>query len=145
MPDWLTFGLTQLAVLVLAAPVAAWLTQTLSSRAERRRMRRDVLRKLAGHRYLLTPRFKGSDGEFWVALNETVVAFADDKQVMEQIREFHGRIAQGFKSHHLVPLMKAMAEAAKLPAVELDSWLVEHPFTPPTTEPEPARGAGQDP
>ena len=64
MPDWLTFGLTQLIVLVLAAPVAAWLTQTLSSRAERRRMRRDVLRNLAGHRYLLTPRFKGRDGEF---------------------------------------------------------------------------------
>ena len=36
MPDWLTFGLTQLMVLVLAAPVAAWLTQTLSSRAEHR-------------------------------------------------------------------------------------------------------------
>ncbi len=93
---------------------------------------------------MLTPRFKGSDGEFWVALNEALVAFADDKQVMEQIREFHGQIAQGFKSHHLVPLMKAMAEAAKLPATELDSRLVEHPFTPRTTEPEPAQGTVQD-
>ena len=36
MPDWLTFGLTQMMVLVLAAPAATWLTQTLSSRAEHR-------------------------------------------------------------------------------------------------------------
>jgi len=133
VPDWLASGIAQLMALVLVAPVAAWLTQWLSSRAERRRMRRDVLRKLAGHRYLLTQGFKGRDGEFWVALNETAVAFADDERVMERLREFHDRIQEGFKSYHLVPLVKAMAEAANLPADELDCMLIEHPFTPPTS------------
>ena len=79
MPDWLTFAMRQRVALILAAPVAAWLPRWLSTRAERRRMRRDVLRRLAGHRYLVIPGFQGRDGEYWVSSGEPVFALLTNR------------------------------------------------------------------
>ena len=99
-------------------------------------MRRDVLRKLAGSRYLLTTQFKGKDGTFWIALNEIGIAYMDDDQVMHELRAFEDKVSRGFRSHDLVPLMRAMAAAAKLPAASLDEQLIEYPFAPPVVERE---------
>ena len=94
-------------------------------------MRRDVLRALAGHRYLLTSQFKGREGQVFVALNEIAVAYLDDEAVMAALREFAEHLDEGFKATHLFKLMNAMADAAGLPADSLDRQQVERPFTPP--------------
>ena len=105
--------------------------QWRSDRSERRRMRRDVLRRLAGHRYLLTPRYAGSDGDFWPALNEVVVAYLDDADVINEVHAFRRRVVgRGFRSPDLLPLLRAMAKAAKLPEDRLDCGLIENPFAP---------------
>ena len=93
-------------------------------------MRRDVLRKLAGHRYLLTKHFKGRDGMIWVALNEIAIAYLDDETVMEELSKFQDNVDNGFESS-LFPLMQAMAESAELPAKELRRCLIKKPFVPP--------------
>lgn len=111
--------------------VVAWLAQALSDKAEQRRIRREVLRKLAGHRYLLTPGFKGSDGEIWVALNEIAVAYAEDEKVMAALSAFQEDVSHGFKAHHLTRLISEMSKAADLPVESLDTDRIEHPFAPP--------------
>ena len=67
------------AAFVLAASGAAvtyWAvrrTQQLADESERRRMRRDVLRKLVGTRHMIVQGAPPGTGEFWGALNEVVV------------------------------------------------------------------------
>ena len=111
------------------------LERSISNRAERRRMRRDVLRRLAANRYVLTQRGSFPDSDFWGALNEVVVAFVDDAAVMKALRTFRERLNDnGFKPEHIVPLMRAMAEAAKLPSEHLDEELIEYVFAAPSGE-----------
>ena len=93
-------------------------------------MRRDILRRLAGHRYLLTPGFAGQDGEVWVALNEVAVAFVDDELVMKALSKFQCKVERRFCANDLFQLMSAMAEAAELPSESLDTAQIENPFVP---------------
>ena len=131
MPDWGIALFSSLGGGLVAGIVVAWLAQALSDKAEQRRIRREVLRKLAGHRYLLTPGLKGSGGEIWVALNEIAVAYAEDEKVMAALGAFQEDVSHGFKAHHLSRLIREMAEAADLPAESLDADRIESPFTPP--------------
>ena len=133
MPDWLLPTVTGLGGVVLGGVILSIISQILADRSERRRMRRDVLRKLAGHRYLLTMQFMGCDGEVWVALNEVVAAFADDEKVMDALRTFRRHVDNGFRAMDLYPLIRAMAKAAKMPADSIDSAIVENPFVPPAS------------
>ena len=130
MAGWTIALLSSLGGGVVGGGAVAWLTQTLSDRSERRKMQRDVLLKLAGHRYLLTPGFAGDDGEFWVALNQITVAFAKSSIVMEAFRIFQQDVERGFQSHHLARLIGALAKEMGLPAESLDSGQMETPFTP---------------
>ncbi|MDE2932500.1 MAG: hypothetical protein OXS47_01370 [Chloroflexota bacterium] len=131
MSDWAIALGSSLGGALIGGAIVALLTQSLSDRSERRRLRRDVLRDLAGHRYLLTDQFKGSQGRVFVALNEVAVAYLDDEAVMDALREFTEDIGEGFKAEHLYKLMHAMAAAAGLPADSLDRRQVEMPFAPP--------------
>ena len=127
---------TVLVSAVVSAAVAVLVvlfTQHLSDRSERRRLRRDVLRKLAGHRYLIAGDISPVPNEFWVALNEAVIAFLDDDEVMEALRVFRTRVCQGQEAEDFVPLIAAMARAAKLPAERLDSEMLINAFAPLTT------------
>ena len=126
------------AAVVLAvsgAAVTYWAvqrTQRLADQSERRRMRRDVLRKLVGTRHMIVKGAKPGQGEFWIALNEVVVAFSDDDEVMEALRQFDKLVARGFQPEDFVLLTQAMARAAEMGP--LDGHLLEHPFAPnPTT------------
>lgn len=58
-------------------------TQKLADLSERRRMRRDVLRKLVGARHTIVQGAKPGEGDFYAALNEVVVAWG----VREMLRE----------------------------------------------------------
>ena len=131
MPDWSIAIFSSLGGGLVAGGVVAWIAQTLSDKAEQLRIRREVLRKLAGHRYALTPKFKGSDGEIWVALNEIAVAFAEHEKVMAALDQFQNDVKQGFKAEHLSQLIREMTNAAKLPVASLDATRIENPFTPP--------------
>ena len=123
-----------LAAVVLAlsgALVTGWAvrrTQQLADQSERRRMRRDVLRKLAGTRHMIAEGATHGTGEFWDALNEVVVAFSDDIEVMNALRQFHELVGRGFQAGDLNPLLRAMATAADMGP--LDSNLLLRPFTP---------------
>ena len=125
------------AAVVLAvsgAAVTYWAvqrTQRLADQSERRRMRRDVLRKLVGTRHMIVKGAKPGQGEFWIALNEVVVAFADDDEVMEALRQFDKLVARGFDPEDFYLLTQAMAKAAEMGP--LDEHLVGHPFAPKTS------------
>ena len=73
-----------------------------------------------------------ASNEFWVALNEVGIAYLDDKEVMDELRTFRERVNCGQTAEDLVPLMKAMARAAKLPAESLDPEMLTTPFIPQT-------------
>ena len=129
----MTTVLVSAVVSAAVAVLVVLLTQRLSDRSERRRLRRDVLRKLAGHRYLIDGDVRPVPNEFWVSLNEAVIAFLDDDEVMEALRVFRTRVSQGQKAEDFVPLIEAMARAAKLPAERLDPEMLTTPFAPRTT------------
>ena len=124
-------GVLAIGGVFVGAVSGVLLERFFSNRAERRQMRRDVLRRLAAHRYVLTKRGACPASEFWAVLNE-VVAFIDDRDVMEALRTFSRKLSKDeFRAEHIAPLMQAMALAAKLPAENLDSVLVQRPFVGP--------------
>ncbi len=142
VPDW--------ALVLVGGLTGVLLTQKLSDWSERRIMRRDVLRKLAGHRYQLTGEFMkrsmDSDGEVWVALNEICIAYVDNKPVMKELRKFKKRVDDcKFGSSDLVPLIRAMAKAAKLPGDSVDGHQIEHPFVRGTKAAESRHPKGTTP
>ena len=124
------------AGVVVGVPLGVVLERFIADRAERRRMRRDVLRRFAAHRYVLTERGWCPESEFWAVLNEVIVAYIDDRDVLDELHTFRGHVGgDGFRSEHIVPLMQAMARAAKLDAEQLDSELIQYPFAaPPRSE-----------
>ena len=88
-------------------------------------LKRDVLRRLVGHRYVLTPGRTDPSAGAIVALNETWVVFADHPDVLRALRAMH---QEEFKAEHLSALVKAMAQASGIDLVELDDYFIEHPF-----------------
>lgn len=119
---------------VSGAAVTYWAiqrTQRLADLSERRRMRRDVLRKLVGTRHMIVQGAKPGQGEFYAALNEVVVAFSDDDEVTEALRQFDKLVARGFRPEDFVLLTQVMAKAAELGP--LDEHLLGHPFAPNTS------------
>ncbi|MXW99876.1 MAG: hypothetical protein F4118_11255 [Acidimicrobiaceae bacterium] len=131
-------GWPNLTTVIVSAAVAAFVslatvlaTQRLSDRSERRRLRRDVLRKLAGHRYLLLREERFAPSEFWVALNEIIIAYMDDEGVMKALEEFRSHLGPESKAKDMVPLIVAMARAARLPVDRLDAKKLTHELTHP--------------
>ena len=122
------------AAVVLAvsgAIVTVWAvrrTQQLADKSERRRMRRDVLRKLVGARHMIAEGATPGPGEFWDALNEVVVTFSDDTDVMKGLNQFHELVGRGFQAEDLNPLLQAMAIAADMGP--LNSHLLLRAFAP---------------
>ena len=73
-------------------------------------VKRDVLRRFAGNRYLLTESRVGRDGEPFVALNEVFVVYADHPQVISAPRKMHEELGiQNRPSDNILTLTKAMA------------------------------------
>ena len=56
-------------------------------------LKRDVLRRLAGNRFVLTAQGVGSKGEPFIALNEIFVVYADHPEVISALRKMHEDIA----------------------------------------------------
>ena len=97
-------------------------------------LRRDVLRRLAGYAYRLTPGLKGTDGEPFVALNEAWVVFAGFPDVVHALRKMHDELAvveEGRLASNITVLVKAMASAAEISTEDLTDDFIQRPFTPP--------------
>ena len=124
-PIWL------LVASLLSGLVAVLVTLFVRARQDQREIKRDVLRRLAGTRYLLTRRGQVlPSGEPFVALNEVFVVFADEPDVLnalERLRKDGGES----NAENIVALIKRMAAAAEVP-VNLDDAFIRNPFTPPT-------------
>lgn len=89
--------------------------------------KRDVLARIVGHRHLLTPmgmRDGGSSDQLYSALNEACVVFAQDDRVISELQRM---LALRDQTEGLLPLIKAIAEAAKVP-INVDDQFLMKPF-----------------
>ncbi len=93
-------------------------------------MKRDVLRRLMGHRWQLAGGHGSREGAVFTALNEIPAVFAGHKGVEDALNTFKQSIENGFRSEHLVPLVMAMARSAEVPHKGWTAELIETPFTP---------------
>lgn len=117
---------------LIGAVVAVLIQSYIGRRRDRRTAKRDVLRRFAGNRHVLTG--VGSaiqpNGEPFVALNEALVVFAGDMEVIEALRTMHAELGQpGRLPENIVTLVKRMAVAADVPITLNDSF-IERPFAP---------------
>lgn len=94
-------------------------------------LKRDVLRRLVGNRFVLTTSTVGSKGEPFVALNETFVVYADHPEVISALRKMHEELNRpGRLTDNLLSLVKAMSRAAKVLIHQLNDDFIVRPFTP---------------
>ena len=93
-------------------------------------MKRDVLRRLMGHRWQLGEGHGNREGAVFTALNEIQVVFAGHKKVEDALSTFDRSIKDGFRSEHLVPLAMAMAKSAEVPHKGWTPELIKSPFGP---------------
>lgn len=81
---------TVVSVFAALAGVAlgAFLTHYLSWERTHLKMKRDVLRRVLGYRWQLTPGRTHRDGPVFTALNEIPIVFAGDKDVENAVTTF---------------------------------------------------------
>lgn len=97
----------------------------LDHRRSKLRVKRDVLRRVVGYRFRLVKKHPKDTEEPWLALNEIFIVFARDKRV---VRELDSYWRNGFRKDRLRDLVRAMAEAAKVPDNFSDDFF-DRPFT----------------
>ena len=96
-------------------------------------LKRDVLRRLVGNRFVLIKPGVDNKGEPFIALNETFVVYADHPEVISALHKMHENLALPDRLHdNLLSLVKAMAKAAKIPIHQLNDDFFLRPFTPPS-------------
>ena len=100
--------------------------------------KRDVLQRICGYRYRLTPWLVGTDGEPFAALNEATIVYAASPEVTSALKRMHSELfelEEGILARNLAAVIRAMAKAADVRLADLDDHFLEHPFTP--TPPRP--------
>lgn len=126
-----------IATILISALVSGLLATCVSFYLNRQHtknlLKRDVLRRLVGNRFVLTKRGVGSKGEPFIALNETFVVYADHPEVISALRKMHENLALPDRMpDNLLSLVKAMAKAANVPIHQLNDDFFLRPFTPPS-------------
>ena len=117
---------------LLGAALGAYISHQFSRKRDHLELKRDVLRRVMGYRWTLTMGRQDSEGHFFTALNEALVVFAGDKEVMSEIQTFHTIVVRdGFRAEALQPLAKTMARSARVPHEQWNQDMFERPFTPP--------------
>jgi len=96
-------------------------------------LKRDVLRRFLGYRFRLTA---DSDvrqvDEPSIALNEAVLVFSDCPDAIRSLARRVNEIDQDNRfMDDVITLIKAMAQALRIPATELDDTYFHYPFVPP--------------
>lgn len=126
-----------IATILISALVSGLLATCVSFYLNRQHtknlLKRDVLRRLVGNRFVLTKLGVGSKGEPFIALNETFVVYADHPEVISALRKMHENLALPDRMpDNLLSLVKAMAKAANVPIHQLNDDFFLRPFTPPS-------------
>ncbi len=119
---------------LLSGLLATCVSFYLNSQHTKFEIKRDVLRRFVGNRYVLTGQFRESKGEPFIALNEVFVAYAEHPQVISALRKMHEELGQTERlPDNIVSLIKAMAKAAKVSIreLELNDDFIMRPFVPP--------------
>ena len=93
-------------------------------------IKKDVLRRVVGYRFLLTRRgCVLQNGEPFVSLNEALVVFADEPDVVIALRSLGGDEAESALVPKMIRLM-ARSAGVPLPSSVVDKD-IQHPLTPP--------------
>ena len=89
--------------------------------------KRDVLRRLVGSLHFAVEDLHTHPQrvELAAALNEAVAAFGDDREVAHKLRA----LKSDQKGDSFLPVIRAMAVAAKLPLDEFDDAFLKSPFS----------------
>ncbi|MCC7300244.1 MAG: hypothetical protein IT583_04120 [Verrucomicrobia bacterium] len=98
---------------------------------DKEKLKRDVLRRLAGNRHLLTVVPCEAKGEPFIALNEAFIVFSDSPKVIAALKKMHDELRQSERLvDNIVTLIKTMAEAANVSVNILNDSFIECPFSP---------------
>ena len=112
----------------------AWCINYETLQRENLEDRRDVLRRIMGYSYRLTEGRTGQDGEPFIALNEASIVFAEHREVIDALKNFHRGVTEEDEQFepNLVELVKAMIVASELPphAQDLPEQFLLEPFAP---------------
>ena len=114
----------------MGAAVGAFLTYLYTRQRDHLQLKRDVLRRLMGYRWQLTPGRESSEGAVFTALNEIPVVYAGEKAVEEALDRFQEGVSGGFRAEHLVPLLRAMARSAGIPDRQWKEEFLVRPLSP---------------
>ena len=127
--------LLAVAILALGMLLPTFVSSRLQRRASAIANKRDVLRRLVGHRYALTSTAfeKHQDAEPFVALNEAVVVYADRQEVLSALRMFRESVSNSELQENLIELIGRMAAAARVPHGTMHKELLRLPFNPGRT------------
>ena len=128
-----------IATVIISASVSGLLATCVSFYLYRQHtknlLKRDVLRRLVGNRFVLTKLGEGGKGEPFIALNEIFIVYADHATVISALKKMHENLAVPNRmSDDLISLVKAMAKAAKVPINQLNDDFFLRPFTPSSIE-----------
>ncbi len=101
-------------------------------RHERRKQKFEVLRKIVGTRFALTQKTNpASKAEFFSALNEVVILFHKDKDVITALHTLHRELKVPNRlDDNLVTLFKAMCANLNIKNGGLNDEFFLRPFTP---------------
>jgi len=126
---------TALTVTIISSLLSGIVGVILSALYYRRydalRLKRDVFRRFAGNRFLLTAVPCETKAEPFIALNETFIVFADSPRVIAALKKMHEELTiQGRLVDNIITLMKAMGESARVPMKDLNDSFLQRPFTP---------------
>lgn len=115
---------------LFAGIVAVFITEHRRRSFTTLERKRAVLFRLAAYRYVLTGIASATAPEregLFSALNEACMVFAKDPQVVSELKRM---LDLQKKTDGLLPLMRAMAKAAKIP-LSFDDEFFRTPFAPP--------------
>jgi len=99
---------------LLSGLISVFITTYYYRRYDRKKMKFDILRRLAGSRYCLVPDSnESSKKEFFEALNEVFIVFHDDEKVLNTLEIFHKElniagIFSDSANNNLVKLFRAI-------------------------------------
>ena len=111
--------------------IGTYLSHLFGRKRDQLELKRDVLRRIMGHRWTLAEGYDDPEGHFFTALNEALVVFAGDNNVENEIETFRMVISEGrFRAETLQPLVATMAKSAKVQHAGWNKTLFEYPFTP---------------
>ncbi len=127
-PIWLV-----LVVALISGLIGAALTLYVQAQLDERSVKRDVLRRVAGNRHVLTQRVPlPPSGEPFVALNEAFIVFANHPEVLTALENL--RTGGNRDAENVVALIKRMATASGVD-IGLDDAFIDTPFVRQTPQP----------